>query len=686
MSQPNPNDQNHVFPEPDLEKLKNSQKSYQDNNNSQDSSQNTENTSDIPENVYFTNPITTQKPRETANYDESQRYVPNYEYENFQVVDPEVQVVKNKDSIKQNTKNGNKFLDFLTKKWWVVVIALIGISLIATGIFFFINRGPEYDASAFTKVTARVEAPTTAPSGSPTLWKIIIQNQESVNIKNLELNLEFDKSFQYSRAINPDPSDPRGNVYKFSSLSGLGLGTSEIIIQFEGILTGNIDEETLMRGNLTYTPEPLIGKENNTRTIPVQSSITKVTAPNISVTLSSTQQTVQNGGEVELLASFENQSDRDLKNIKIIMNYPSGNGFEYKSSELQIRNTDSKTSPDDGNNVWNVQTLPRSQTQTLKVKGNVFGSDGVRQQFRIEIASDTGNGNFKTLSVDALDIQVTAQPLIISTRIENKESSRVFNPGETLNFVIDYQNKSTTTLQNAEIFALIDDPANLLDYNSINFVGGDIANINNRVIQWRGSGVPQLNTLTPQVKGSLRFSIKVKEGTNFIQSNLNQNTYTLRPKAQAKANNLPSFEIAGELYKARGELTFNETVEKLPKQSGQSNSETYRVTWEIRTRQSSIKDISVDSITSLPTSAWQQTSIAPNDASGELVYNSQTGKILWTVGSQPGYLGYSGPVKRIQFNLVVEGNSREILGVKNIQGVDEFTGEKYEFEIEATNP
>jgi hypothetical protein len=681
MSQSNPNDQNHVFPEPEAQ-------SDQDNSQNQNYQNEESEASDqdgITENLYFTNPITTQKPNSTTNYNPNSQYNPNFESPYFQEETPEVQIAQNKDIAAKAPKKPNKIIDYLTKKWWLVLLIMAGISLITSAVFFFINRGPSYDSNAFTNVSARVEAPVTSPSGSPALWKIIIQNKENINIQNLELNLEFDRSFQYARAINPDPIDPRGNQYKFSSLAGLGLGTSELIIQFEGILTGNIDEETLMRGTLTYTPEPLIGRDNNTRTVSVQSSITKITAPNISVTLSSTQQTVQNGGEVELLASFENQSDRDLRNMRITMFYPSGNGFEYKSSELQIKNADVKTAPDDGNNVWNIPTLPRLQTQTLRIKGNVFGSDGVRQQFRIEISTDGGNNNYKSLAVDALDIQVTAQPLIVSTRIENKESLRVFEPGETLNFVVDYQNRSTTTLQNVEIFALIDDPANLLDYNSINFVGGDIANINNRVIQWRGSGVPQLNTVTPQVRGSLRFSIKVKEGNNFIQSNLNQNTYTLRPKVQAKANNLPSFEVAGELYKARGELSFNETVERLPRESGPANQEIYKITWEIRTRQSNVKDIIVESVTSLPTSSWKQTSIAPADAAGELVYNPQTGTIVWTVGSQPGYLGYSGPVKRIQFNLVVEDGNRELVGIKNVQGVDEFTGEKYEFEVRQAN-
>ena len=80
------------------------------------------------------------------------------------------------------------------------------------------------------------------------------------------------------------------------------------------------------------------------------------------------------------------------------------------------------------------------------------------------------------------------------------------------------------------------------------FSGGVNGNLNNRVIQWRGAGVPQLVNLTPQVKGSVIYTIKVKDGNQFVQSSLNQNTYTLRPRVQGKANNLGQIEVAGDLY------------------------------------------------------------------------------------------------------------------------------------------
>lgn len=676
-------DQNHIFPEPEDKKKPLDSHQYGQNFPPQALNQPSQ-----VQDPYYSN---------SANQEQAQNQYQTtdggYEneslYTNFDLdQQTEVQKTVNKDILSENLSKKaqtlkDKIVTLLTTKWWVTVSILVITALIGGIVFYFINRPPEYSSDAFLKVGGKIEAPSTSPSGSPDRWKIVIQNRESVPIKNIEVKLKFDKAFQYLKPINPDPATPTGELYKFDSLAGLGQGTSEVIIQFEGSLTGNIDENTIMSGTITYTPAPLSGTRNSTRTVSIAETTTRITAPQVKVTLTGTNDSVQNGSEIGIVGVFENLSEKDLKNIRITVDYPSGSNFVYTSSELVLKNTDTKTTPDDGRNIWNIPVLPRLQSSTLSIKGNLFGADGVRQAFRIEISSQAPDGSYKALAADIAEILVTSQPLIISTSIVGKDSARTFEPGETLTFSLNYENKSTTTIQNVELLAFIDDPANLLDYSTTNFFGGNIGTLNNGVIQWRGSGVPQLITLTPQVSGSVQYSIKVKSGDAFIASSLNQSGYTIRPRAQAKATNIQQFEVGGDLYQAKGAIEFSQKIEELPKDQTQQNKHQFKVNWEIRTRQSQVNDVKVETITTLPPTSWDQVSITPSENSSQLVYDPLNGKITWRPGNVIGYTGIANPVVTISFVLtvIVPSNSSlsaiDLYNELSLVGVDDFSGERY---------
>jgi uncharacterized repeat protein (TIGR01451 family) len=640
----------------------------------------------------FTNPMVDPN-QQYAGYQDPYGVPPvNDPY--FQVgseVQPEVQKTTNKDRFNEaiNKLNLKRINDFLIARWWLVLLLLIAFCVVSLGIYSFFGNRKTYGPTDFLNVKGGISAPQTSPSGNPNRWSITIQNKEQVSIQNIEVKLNFDRSFRYNKPINPDPAVPEGNIYRFPSLAAVGQGTSDLIIQFEGILAGNIDEDTKMTGEVSYTPSPLLNDPNGKRTVSLEAATTKITSPQIQLSITPSAQSIENGGGVELNIAFQNLSERELKDLRIRVDYPDAGNFAYASSTLTLSTTsDTKTKPDDANNIWFINSLPRLKQQTLNIKGILSGAEGVKQGFKVEIAVKSDGNNYQTLSSSATDVAVTAQPLALNTRISGKDSVKTFNPGETLNFVIEYQNRGTATLKNVEIYALIDDPANILDYNSVVFVGGDSGNLNNKILGWRGSGTPQLVNLTPQVKGQIQYSIRVKDGSQFVQSSLNQNTYTMRPRVQGKASNLDQVEVAGELYKARGDIQFTQDVSDAKEVTPQSAK--YTVTWTLRTRQNKINDVVVDTVSNLPPewfqSGWRP-SITPGTNAGQLNYDAATGKITWKPGNLNNYVGLSSPIVSIGFDIVVATDSadkpygyrnRQMFGQPNIRGVDDFTGESYQ--------
>ena len=595
---------------------------------------------------------------------------------------PQVQPTKNKILAgKFNLKNLDfkKFQDWALKKWWLIVLVLAGISLITLGLFAVLSK-PPVPTGPFNNVVGEIQAPVTSPAGSPNTWKVKVTNNEKVNLENVEIKLTFDKSFRFTKSVNPEPSDAQGTIYSFSRIAGNGLGTSEVLIQFEGVLTGQIDEDTIMTGVVTYTPSPLSDQPNNRKSIAISAAKSKVTAPEIKLSLVPSNQQVQNGSEAQITATFENTSGRPLKDLQLRMTYPDRNNFTYQSSQLDLGGGSApKTTPDNGNSVWDVPNLPSQSKGTLVVTGLLSGPDSSKQIFVMEIAVKNGN-NFQILANTSRDISVVSQPLIISTVIEGRDSTKIFKSGEALVVTVNYENKGTKTLQNVEVLAFLDDPADLLDYSTVSFVGGSAGNLSNKVVQWRASGNPSFLNVVPQQKGSVSFTVRTKTVPAFISSGLNQTAYTLRPRAQAKASNLDQIETSGDLYKAQGDLQFSQTIKQKTNSSGNSNLKTYTITWTFKTLQNKVNGVVLTTTSNLPPTAWKQASITPVSIASQLTYDNATGQIQWKPGDLSSYTGGTNPIVSISFDMDYDQGattSNELFKTSDIRGLDDFTGEKF---------
>jgi uncharacterized repeat protein (TIGR01451 family) len=595
----------------------------------------------------------------------------------FQVVSPEQvpqQPLPNK--FNQSTKGIGAWI---IKRWYLLLAGVAAVGIFFVGVVVYLNQ-PKTPTGAFDNVTATISAPSTLPAGSPGKWKVTISNKEATSIQNINLQLHFDKSFKFSSSINPDPAetDPSGYLYKIASLDAAGKGGSDTIIQFEGTLTGQIDEDTIMKGDINYTPSILASTTNNRRAGKVTPTKTRITAPEIKVDLSSFTDVVQNGGEGEIIANITNTSERDLRDLRIRMVYPDKGSFNYLSSELADSNGDKKTNPDNGKNEWVLATLPRLKQETLRVKGNVYGQDGVKVTFRLEIDVRTTSREYQTLATTSKDISIQSQPLVVTTRIDGKDSNKTFSPGEQLTFVVAYQNQSTNTLKNVEITGFVDDTADILDYSTTAFVGGDRANVNNRSIIWQGNNVPQLVNLTPQVKGELRFTIQVKKDENFIKTNRPQNNYIITPKASAKAANLQNIDVAGDVYKATGQLQFTQEIKDMGTDPTNATKRIYRVIWTLNSRQSNVNSVVVTTKSGLPVGSWRQGTVKPEAINSQINYDKSNGQITWSPGRVPAYSGIgTNPSISISFDLQTDSNSTELFQPTQITGLDDFSSEKY---------
>lgn len=578
-------------------------------------------------------------------------------------------------------KFGVNISNFLVKKWWLVALVVVIMAVSVVVAWYFSNPSTTPVSSGkYPNVIASISAPKTLPQGTPGSFEVNIENKENVPVSNLKIELKFDSDFQFLREISPKSDVPEGNKYTIARLDAAGGRSSSVKITFEGILTGKTDIEVQMSGIISYQAEIGVGKLSTVNEIKLDTVRSKITSPQIDLNLSPTSDQVQNNSEVEFTIRLNNRTEQEIKDLRLRMTYPSGqNSFTYTSSEYSITGTSAtKTSPDDSDNTWLIGRLAGGAEHVLKVRGKVLGANNVSLTFGVEVAIKGQNNDYRVIRQNFKDIKIQAQPLTLSTSIAGRDSNKVITPGETLVFNVTYKNDSQQTFNNVQITSFVTDVANLLDLSTITFAGGERGDITGSQITWQPTRVPQLGTLRPTQSGQFQYSIKVKDLKSFLNTNLNQTQYTIRPGVQAKAQNLEQVEFVGDLYKGKGQLEFFQDEPVFKNVNPVTNGSVYSFTFRARSWQNEINDVVLKTISPLPPGAWLN-KVTPEANATSISYNNVNGEIVWTLGKLNSYTGSTVPEASITFEMEVpKASSKQLVFQKpTITGTDIFTGEKF---------
>jgi hypothetical protein len=566
---------------------------------------------------------------------------------------------------------------WLKKRWWVALIGgILVLGLILAGVVV-ITRPETVQRPNLTRVYTQINAPTELPQGKIGEWEVVIENQESVPIRDIQVELKFDSDFEYLREITPSPDNIEGTKYSIAQLDEVGGRSPSVKIRFSGKLIGNPDIETIMEGSISYIP---VAQNAAVTSLDIPQARTRITSPQLDVRLTPTEEEVSSGGEAEFTVVARNLSDEDLIDLRLRMVYPSGlEAFTYTSSELSESDQGApQTTPDEGTDIWEISRLPAGAETTLRVRGRVFGANNTRVTFGVEMAILDTNNQYQLLTERYKDVNIVAQALTLTTEFVGKDNLQIFRPGETLQVKLRYENQTQNTLSNVQIESSIDDPASILDYSELSFGGGQRGDVLGNVIQWRATRLPQLQTVRPGQTGEISYSLKVKELENFLNVNLNQTTYTLRPTVEMRADGVEQIQVAGTLYKAKGslELTIDPPVEKSTTATG---DKIYTITWKLNTWQNQVTDVSLSASSPLPGDFWTGR-IDPPSQSGNLSYDINDGSITWSVGLLESYTGNGNNPLTVSFDVLIPNGTpdNDIITDIRYDGVDIVTGEKYE--------
>jgi hypothetical protein len=635
-------------------------------------------------------------PNTPKTSDDTQNYVNVNDLDKEYSNDSYFNIDQNNDKPKTNNllvKQGavlqkwQQIQQFLLKKWWLtlLVVSAVGIIFVTIFAFFNLQKGPLVD-NKYENINLRLLGPSELSKGSPEVWRVIIENKEKTPLQNVVVELNFDRNFEFIKSITPSSDNKEGTKYSFSRLDGVGEGIDKQKIEIQGATKANTNESIVMSGKISYTPDTLVKAQNQgklakgietRRTLLLPDIKTITTNSTIAGEFRARDDIIQNNGEEEITLKYRNTGNKDIRDLRVRINYPEN--FKYASSEFKKDSfSPTQNSPDNGNNLWNINNFPAFGEHTLSVKGIVEGTSGQTIKFTAEIEIRNGSEWQPLYKIDR-EISIASKPLVIKAEINGKNGNQLFNPGETVTITVNYSNQGVNIVRNVNLSATIDDPSDLLDWNTVQFAGGGRGSISDRTVRWISNNIPELASLQVKASGQVSFSVKVKEGNEFLKTYRNQQDYNITPKAFASGQNIQEISYTGDTYRATGDISFTQKSKFVSVDPLNQNLKRYNITWELRNVQNKVNNITIKTRSPLNALAWQPSSITPLNRINQLTYNSSTGDIIWKLESLAPYSGISNPVAILSFDLVTQ-SPQDLTLIENVTmtGYDDLTGQKYE--------
>lgn len=510
---------------------------------------------------------------------------------------------------------------YRSNKWYVWAISL-GVIIIAVLAFFALQPGDPTNPGEANVVVA-IDAPQSAASGSEVIYKIKMENQDKAKLIKLELELVYPDGMEYVSS-SPKAENITGSLFAVPDLTS---GQNAVVI-VKAVAQGSINEEKRLLARLHYHYSNF-----NSEFIKESSTTVRLVASDVALEMEGPQ-TTNNSETVNYVLNYANNSEKDIPNARVEITYPENFSF-----------ADSTPKPSLGKNIWNVGNLAKGQSAKINFQGSFSSAQpGQSQTFTANFQVLDAGGNYYTQATTTYTTTIAAVPLVVTLSLEDPNQSLV-NPGDTLRYLVKYQNTGSVAATGVNIVATIDLKA--IEANSIQAEG---ATANNGTITWTAAGVSNLERLNPNASGTLRFSAKVKNpAVRDSSKNVAVNT-----SVKAKSNEYPAFLPGNELaVKVSSPATLKGSVKHVagawPLRVGQST--TMQITVSLT---NSTNDFNAATLAGFVPSGvtYDPASVFSKEAAS-VSYDQASGKVTWKVGVLAAHTGDFNPARSLVFNVSV---------------------------------
>lgn len=556
----------------------------------------------------------------------------------------------------------------------IAVSSVLLIVLMIVGSIFY--RIWQRDAFHEDRVSVTIEGPKEVDSTQAVRYLIKYRNDNRVALKNAEIQLTYLENFQPTDNVNLKVLNTVSSKFTVGDIQP----KSEQVVELNGIFYAPKDFPVYMRAALTYSPSNNVAQELKTTN---QFGVTVATSPVILDVLTPAE--ASDGDAVEYIVDYKNLDTRELKDVKIKIDYPEG--FTFESAQPMAS---------EKNSIWYVGNISAGDGGKIKIQGIQRGLKDEKKLLKIYLGKDGKEGKFVTFSEREKEISIVEPILSIAQRVDGNQSGNV-KAGDNLNYVITYKNNGNLGLRDAIITAEVRSP--VIDFSKMKLDKGAY-DAKTGIITWKASDVPSLARIEPSGTGEVRFSIPIKQKIPVEKAE--DKNYVVTSIAKIDSPDIPT-PIGSNKVIGSNRLVLKVTSKVILETLGFYNDQkirnsgpipmkvgketTFVLHWKLTNVSNELNDVKVTS--SLPTGIQWTRRAYP--AEEKFTYNDRTNQIVWDVGDVRPGAGIIGAAREVAFQVSITpqalqvGQMPTLLNKTVLTAKDKFTGEEITLELPLKN-
>jgi len=546
------------------------------------------------------------------------------------------------------------------RKLWLAVLGVGALVLVISITYFFINRSPFREE----QVEFTLTAPENIKSGELVNYQVKINNQSVVRLQDVKLTF-----FYPPGATALTAGQTRLAITEEVKVGDIAA-KSERLVNFSAYLVGDEGEIKQARAKLVFVP-------SNLRSTFEREAVNSLVIGELAVGLSlAAPPNVISGQSITYTVDYRNATETEQKELRLRLDYPTG--FQF---------THADPTPSQGNNLWEISTLPVGADKRITITGQLIGREKEEKVVTAVLQRRENNSYIDYEKISGVST-ISTTPLN-ATILINDQSSHVPQPGEALRYQIQFTNRSTVALQGLSVTAQL--TGNMYNLDSVNTNGAYDAG--QRTITWNASVSPVLISLAPQQTGAVNFSVRLKD--KLPGSNLNARDFIIKVAAKVSTPTTPPginsdglVALAELTSRVSAQPTISQTAWRtdstggssgpLPPKVGQKTI--YTINWKAQSVASDFSNVTIRA--RLPVSAIWVGLVPPSYGSAVPVYKANTREIIWSLGQLSAGTGGSLPAAEAWFQVAVTptinqaGDILDLMEAATLSGRDNSTGEE----------
>lgn len=545
----------------------------------------------------------------------------------------------------------------------VSVVFLAGISL--GGFYFFMNQEDTFDGK---DITLDVDVPAVVASGDEITIEVSVENGESIDLKSVELTLQFPAGFTITSSVPPAINEAQ-NAWQLGTIKH---GTTAKL-RLKGKVLGEIGSTKTFGATISYVPANFNSEfqKRDSFTLTISDSIFDLDV-SIPATIVSDQLSVY-------AITITNDSRETIDRVRLRVTIP---------EDLEL--SDINPEPmENSESEWDVGTLEGGVSYKLTFNGMLSAEEGEMREIKTVVGYFDDEGKFQQQLEEISVLSVINPRLLIDLALDQDTKDTVASFGDVLEYVLAYRNESQSIIENMEVSATL--VGDVLDWDSIADAHDGV--IADNTITWDATLIDALERVEPGDAGEITFNIKIKN--NMIAREDTDGNYSIVASALAMSeevadlnggtleveSNSITTKINSKLdLRAEGRYYNDEYLPvgdgPIPPEAGETTS--YRVYWYLQNNANEISNVAVTA--TLPDEVvWEnETSIT----AGTLEYDKENKQIVWSINRVPALVGQQIPELMAWFTISVTptvsdvGTLLILLGKSEVSGKDTFTEQK----------